>query len=112
MHSAKLSLNLIILALCARKTMDNYLAVCRLCRNVNDKPVCLLKDISQQRRQISNKLGRGQDLPLLFVVSRPALLQRRNGGMEADENEQYPVTCVDLRRLTTTSHLGERRCFS
>lgn len=112
MHSAKHSLNLMILPLCARKTMDNYLAVCRLCRNVNDKPACLLKDISQQRRQISNKLGRGQDLPLLFVVSRPVLLQRSNRGTEADKNEQYLVTCVDLRRLTSTSHLGEHRCLS
>lgn len=89
--------------------MDNYLAVCRLCRNVNDKPVCLLKDISQRRRQISNKLRRGQDLPLLFVVSR---LQRRNRGTEADKNEQYLVTRVDLRCLTSTSHLGEHRFLS
>lgn len=91
--------------------MDNYLAVCRLCRNVNDKPVCLLKDISQQRRQIGNKLWCGQDLPWLFVVSRPVLLQRSKRGIEADKNEQYLVTYVDLRRLTSTSHLGEHRCL-
>lgn len=80
MHSAKHSLNLIILPLCARKTMDNYLAVCRLCSNVNDKPVCPLKDISQQRRQSSKKWRRGHDLLLLFVVSQPVSLQRGNRG--------------------------------
>lgn len=111
MHSAKHSLNLIILPLCARKTMDNYLAVCRLRSNINDKPVCLLKDISQQRRQMSSELCRGQDLAWLFVLSQPVLLPCNNRGMEADKNEHYLVTYVDLRRFTSTSHFGEHRCL-
>lgn len=110
MHSAKRSLNLIILPLCARKTMDNYLAVCRLCSNINDKPVCLQNNISQQR-QMSSKLWLGQDPPWPLLVSRPVLLHWNNRGMEAGTNERSLVTYVDLRRFTSTSHFGEHRCL-
>lgn len=45
MHSVKCSLNLIIPLLCALKTMDNYLAVCRL-RN-NKRQTCLSSEMHQ-----------------------------------------------------------------
>lgn len=82
MPSARRSLNLIILAPCARETRDNYLAVCRLCGDVNDKPVCLLKDFRQQRRQISSRLGRGSGSALAaccFPARRAPARQRRDG---------------------------------
>lgn len=111
MHSAKCSLNLIILLLCAYKTIDNYLAVCRLCNN--KRQTCFSSEMYQSaaasdRQSKREYLYGNQHQSSLFVVlnsfslSWPILQHSDNRERPI---EMYSTLSSDLSRFTTSYFL-------